>query len=407
MSDFSEKLFHSFGGGDSPDQIFKEKSLFKMGLFKENISQWDQIVQPPKTDLLVSLDRMIKTFTKTDVQVLIGEECFDCHKIVLQAYSELFYETPMEAQSVRLAADKITPSAFSAIYNWMLSSNPVVKRQGILQLFIAAQYLKISELVEQCWSCFDSDNFIEDQAFLLYSEARAAGETMIMELMISRISKFFLTLVASKEFLSLNSKEVIAFLKCSQIAVHSELEVLYAGLRWIFFDWETREKDITKVMTCIRFALIPPWQLVEFSRKSECSEIDEIMKYPEIKKMIRDSLDFIVSDAYYRKLNNRDVAEAMERLKLNGPIDRVWIDDAVFHKFVESKGLYVYNYETFLAYLGTIKGLGIEFWKTMKIVDTPLHMTDMRNYDVSVSEIVKDNLVEKSEEMLRHDEGHE
>lgn len=374
-----------------------------MGLNQENISKWDHIVQPPKTDLLVSLDRMIKNFTKTDVQVLIGDECFECHRIVLQAYSELFYETPIEAQSVRLAADKITPSAFSVIYNWMLATKPIVKRQGILQLFIAAQYLKISELVEQCWSCFDSDNFIEDQAFLLYLEARSAGEKMIMQLMTGRISKFFLTLVASKEFLTLSSDELISFLKCSQIAVHSELEVLYAGLRWIFYDWDTRHTDTVQVMTCIRFALIPPWQLVEFSRKSDCSEIAEIMKYPEVQKMIRDSLDYIVSDAWYRKLNNADVAEAMERLKLNGPIDRVCIDDKVFHKFVESKGFYVYNYDTFLAYLATIKGLGVEFWKTMKNVDAPLHMADMHSYDVSVSEIVKKKLEEKSEEMSHND----
>ncbi|XP_063697014.1 actin-binding protein IPP [Culicoides brevitarsis] len=397
MSDFSEKLFFSSSFGDTAENIPKERSLFKMGLSQNSIFKWDQISQPPKTDLLVSLDRMVKNYTKTDLQVLIGDEIFNCHKIVLQAYSKLFYETPTEAQTVRLAADKITPGAFSAIYEWMISSNPVVKRQGILQLFIAARYLKISELVEQCWSCFDSDNFIEDQAFLLYLEARFSGETMIMELMISRISKFFLTLVASKEFLSLSPDEVCSFLKCSQIAVHSELEVLYSGLRWIFHDWESRQSEIVKVISCIRFALIPPWQLVEFSRTSDCSEIAEIMKYGEVIKMVRDSLDYIVSDAWYRKLNNADVAEAMERLKLNGPIDRVWIDDKVFHKFVESKGSYVYNYDTFLTYLDTIKDLGIDFWRSMKHVDPPLHMTDMHNYEVSVSEIVKKKLEEKSD----------
>lgn len=409
MSDLSDKFLLSSSFGDTTDPIGKEKSLFKMGLNHENVSKWDHIVQPPKTDLLVSLDRMIKTFTKTDVQVLIGEETFDCHMIVLQAYSELFYETPIQAQTVRLAADKITPGAFNAIYTWMLSSNPVVKRQGILQLFIGARYLKISELVEQCWSCFDSDNFIEDQAFLLYLEARAAGETIIMELMISRISKFFLTLVASKEFLGLSTEELIDFLKSSHVAVHSELEVLYAGLRWIFHDWETRQKDTIEVMSCIRFALIPPWQLVEFTRKSDCSEIAEIMKFPEVIKMVRDSLDYIVSNAWYRKLNNADVAEALERLKLNGPIDRVWIDEKVFHKFVESKGLYVYNYDTFLTYLATIKVFGVEFWKTMKNIDTPHHMTDMQNYDVSVSEIVKMKWEQKPEEMPQksviNDEG--
>lgn len=403
MSDMSSKSFLSSTIGNTIDPIRKEKSLFKMGLNHESLPKWDQIIQPSKTDLLVSLDKMIKNFTKTDVQVLIGEDTFNCHMIVLQAYSQLFYETPAVAQTVRLAADKITPNAFRMIYGWMLSNSSSVQRKGILQLFIAARYLKISELVEQCWSCFDSDIFIEDQAFLLYLEARTSAETIIMELMISRVSKFFLTFVSSKEFLSLNCDEICEFLKCSQIAVHSELEVLYAGLRWLFDDWKAHQSDTVKIMSCIRFALVPPWQLVEFSRTSDCLEIAEIMKFPEVMKMVRDSLDYVVSDAWYRKLHNADVAEAMERLKLNGPINRVWIDDEVFRKFVDAEDLYIYNYETFLLYLQEIKEFGIEFWKRMTNVETPLHMNNMNNYDVSVSQIKKMKLIQKPDDTTTAD----
>lgn len=61
---------------------------------------------------------------------------------------------------------------------------------------------------------------------LLYLEARTLGLKDVQIAMSSRICKFFLNLVASKEFIDLNVDEVVHFLNSNSIGVHSEIEVI-------------------------------------------------------------------------------------------------------------------------------------------------------------------------------------
>lgn len=78
-----------------------------------------------------------------------------------------------------------------------------------------------TELEEQCWAFVDCEElFIEDTAFILYLEAKKFGISAIMELMIPRIMKFFLTLVSSKDFLELQLDELFVLLSSNYISVH-------------------------------------------------------------------------------------------------------------------------------------------------------------------------------------------
>lgn len=79
----------------------------------------------------------------------------------------------------------------------------------------------IPELEEQCWAFIDNEDlFSEDRAFMLYLDARALGNTSVMELMVPRIQRFFLTMVASKDFLELAVEEVSIFLRSNYICIH-------------------------------------------------------------------------------------------------------------------------------------------------------------------------------------------
>lgn len=67
-------------------------------------------------------------------------------------------------------------------------SNKALKRDNVLDVFCAAQFLCIKDLEEQCWSFIINENlFSEDTAFTLYREARVKGLTPVMDLMVSQI----------------------------------------------------------------------------------------------------------------------------------------------------------------------------------------------------------------------------
>lgn len=225
------------------DDPLKEKSLADMGYDPNNMPNWGDISQPKKPKLESLLLGKILKYEQTNVEIHIEGTIFRCHMLVLQCYSEYFCDLTNKDKVV-LPSNKVTPQSFFMLYSWMLSADPIVGREGILELYNAAEYLKIDGVLSQCWACLDDAQISEDAAFLLYLEARQFRKSLIEELMIARIFKFFLTLVASEEFLKFAVDEVILLLNSNSIGVHSEMEV-------------TRE--LTMCMLCILSDVVIFW----------------------------------------------------------------------------------------------------------------------------------------------------
>lgn len=73
----------------------------------------------------------------------------------------------------------------------------------------------------------------------------------------------------------------------------SEIEVLMAGVRWLYGNWPARRRLVVDIMRCIRFGLISPWQLVDIKRNPDNAEILEIVNEPEVQQMVDDGLAFV------------------------------------------------------------------------------------------------------------------
>ena len=169
---------------------------------------------------------------QTDIQVKIKEEIFNCHMIALKCYSKYFQcldEICGYTEVIELPEAEVTPRAFSAIYAWILSDEATISRSNFVEILKAATFLKIDQLVRQYWCCIDSkDLFNERSAFTLYMEAKEQRFPLLQTIMTPRISKVFLSVVASKEFVELEFEDVQAFLKSNKIAVNGETDVLYS-----------------------------------------------------------------------------------------------------------------------------------------------------------------------------------
>lgn len=63
-----------------------------------------------------------------------------------------------------------------------------------------------------------------------------------------------------------------------------------AGVRWLHGDWSSRKRFATDVMSCVRFGLISPWQLVDIKRNPDNAEILKIVNEPDVQQMVDDGL---------------------------------------------------------------------------------------------------------------------
>lgn len=203
------------------------KTLTEMGFKLADKPGWNRIKQPTKLNLYKLLRHMINNYIKPNVEIMVGKISFHCHMLVLQCYSDFFMECNNEVL-IQLPEEKISPGAFMMVYDWMLSDEPLIQCEGILELYNAASFLRVNKLVEQCWVCIDNvDYFREDAAFLLYLEARKFKLDKLQQMMLMRVCKFFLTLVASKEFLLMSCDEVCKLFSSNLIGVNTEIEVSF------------------------------------------------------------------------------------------------------------------------------------------------------------------------------------
>lgn len=268
------------------------KIIHDGAVLKNDGKDWQEIEQPVKSDVLKLIDQKITNFDKTDVKVLIGEQIFNCHKILLDCYSGYFDAITLKSPEIILPADKINPKTFIKIYEWMLASDDhKLERSGIMELYAAAKFLRIKELTYHLYVCFGNlDCFNEDTAFVLYWEARMLNESLIQELMLPRIQKFFLTVVATTEYLEMTCPEICSFLTLNTIGVRKESDVFYSAMTWLNDNWDDREKYVLDVMKCVRFNLMSPWELTELRNDNKSLEVQKIAKITGVLEMIDSAL---------------------------------------------------------------------------------------------------------------------
>ncbi|XP_049946986.1 uncharacterized protein LOC126450820 [Schistocerca serialis cubense] len=318
--------------------------------YTPEVIDWNKVNIPPKSELFKLLLYRISNSIKPDCKVLIAGDQFKCHSLVLQSYS-LYFDDREPGEQFELPKDHVTTKAFATIYKWMIYPDPeshrLLTKENILEVFKAAQFLGIKELEEQCWTFIDCEElFSEESAFRMFLKARHFGMQAITELMVPRIMNFFLTLVSSRNFLHLDVDELCTILQSNYIAVHCEIEVFMSAVRWIMFDWENRESEVVEVMRCIRFGLIPPWQLVDIRRNPKNPEFIEITSNAEVQQMVESGLEYAIVKYWYG--NNIDEFNRWcSKLGLDAPCPRNWIGDdknyATYQEFLQDLELYRRN----------------------------------------------------------------
>ncbi|CAH0554914.1 unnamed protein product [Brassicogethes aeneus] len=303
----SHKEASEYESKQTSEILDPELNLGRLGYNGTDAIGWEKVKLPEKKNLYLELYSRITNYTNADCKVYIENEEFNCHLIVLQCYSELF-DAYIAVKKVELPSDKCSAASFAFIYEWMITGEPSYRelnRDNVLDIFNSAKYLKIKDLVEQCWAFIDNpDVFSEDTAFLLYVDAKIKNLPEVRELMLPRVQSFFLMLVSSQDWLELELEDVKNFLKSNYISVNCEMEVFMSAVRWLKHDWVNRDKYKYEILECVRFGNIAPWQLVDIKRNPENPDFLELAKDARICKMIDDGLAFVIIKYWYGQENN-------------------------------------------------------------------------------------------------------
>ncbi|XP_041675798.1 gigaxonin-like isoform X1 [Drosophila eugracilis] len=186
-----------------------------------------------------------------------------------------------------LPVEMVTPTAFHVIYNWMLDIKKSRKGDcSIVELYSAATFMKVNELLDLVFDCFNDSCVSGSQAFGLFMEALNFEIRMFQIMLLSRIEEFFLPLVASKEFVELDFYWVRELLSIQSVGVNSEIEIFMSAVRWLSHNWPKRKAQMEKLMECVRFCLLPPPFLRFLQGEHNTLILNSICQSAKVKELV-------------------------------------------------------------------------------------------------------------------------
>ncbi|KAH8380638.1 hypothetical protein KR009_011942, partial [Drosophila setifemur] len=193
-----------------------------------------------------------------DFMIIIGKKTYNCHLVLLRIYSKLFESRFRNDDIMNIPEDTISNSIFDVVYAWMTNEDVFCRRDQVLDLLEASDLLCCPELASSIFMCLnDHHNFSELDAFDCFLAAKKKGMHQIANLMLGRVGRSFLLVIATKEFQELNVKCVCFLLNSNYVEVQSEIETFYAALIWLYANFEQRKMYIDLVLGYIRFQLMP------------------------------------------------------------------------------------------------------------------------------------------------------
>ncbi|KAH8268604.1 hypothetical protein KR026_010160, partial [Drosophila bipectinata] len=273
-----------------------------------------------KAFILDEINKIVRGKICPDVEIRVGNKSFRCHMPVLQLYTDFFKKFD-STDTITISAKVISAKGFELAYEWMINPEAKLQRQNILALYVAANFLDMPELLTHLWSRLDDPKLINHgNAFQLYVESIPYKVSLLQELMLDRIQKFFLLAVATEEYLDLDAKHVFDMLCNSNMCVNSEMEMFMSAVRWLLHDWSSRREYAVNLMQAIRFNSMPAWYTTVLKVKQLEPDMQELLNIPEIQSMINLGLSFSITEKFV------DPASPLkEPLGLKKPLERQWV----------------------------------------------------------------------------------
>lgn len=245
--------------------------------------------------MLPLLERTWEQYKSNDLVLRLGTRKLHCNRTLLMSYSEWAVpELKNGSHELQLPENEVPYEGLAALCAWMDKSHTVLDCEHLMAVLAAATFLRVEALSRQLWQCLDLPQGIkEDRAFKLAMYASSSHALSCYSgldtTILRRVQCFFLTLVASKEFLHLPPENICSLLG-AEVAVNSEKEVFFAAVRWLTHDWAARSKHLEAIMKSVRLAQLSTKYIRQLQKGTKEPTVDLIVGHPVFVELIRKAL---------------------------------------------------------------------------------------------------------------------
>ncbi|XP_070465871.1 actin-binding protein IPP isoform X2 [Equus przewalskii] len=217
--------------------------------------------------ILAQISKMRNEQHFCDVQLQVGKETFQVHRLVLAAsspyFAALFTGGMKESSKDVVQILGIQAGIFRILLDFIYTGIVNIGVNNVQELIVAADMLQLTEVVNLCCE------FLKGQIDPLncigvfqFSEQIACHD--LLEFTENYIHVHFLEVHSGEEFLALTKDQLIKILRSEELSIEDEYQVFLAAMQWILKDLGKRRKYVVEVLDPVRFPLLPPQRLLKY-----------------------------------------------------------------------------------------------------------------------------------------------
>ncbi|KAM7401233.1 hypothetical protein PAMA_005427 [Pampus argenteus] len=230
-----------------------------------------------------------------DCVLKIQDKEFRCHRLVLAAsspfFKAMFLSDLEESKKREIVLKDVEPGVMGMILRYLYTSEINLTEQNVQDIFMVANMYQIPSIFSVCVS-YLQEKLVLGNCLAIFRLGLLLDCPRLILAARDFICERYQVVVRDQDFLQLAPSELAIIITSDALNVEREELVFESLMDWVRHDEKNRVKDLSELLHCVRFRLIP---LDYFKEKVERHQ------YIRFSQEIKKDLD-LVKDAHKGRL---------------------------------------------------------------------------------------------------------
>ncbi|PAA76163.1 hypothetical protein BOX15_Mlig020954g1 [Macrostomum lignano] len=263
-------------------------------------------------EMLSKMNELRKRDCLCDVDLLVEDEVFPAHRIVLASCSDYFcamFTGGMEESDKSSVEIKgVKADVMSELLNFVYTESVAVCMDNVQDLLPAASLLQLEGVTAACCEFLKSELHPSNVLGVTrFAELHSCHQLQQAAQLFS--SRHFEDVIKEEEFWSISCQELLELVKREDLQVDSEESVYQAVMRWVRYDELGRAGDLPDLLSHIRLATLSARFITEVldqeplvQERHQCRDLLDAAKRYHLRPDLRHEM----TEAKYRPRSGAD-----------------------------------------------------------------------------------------------------
>ncbi len=228
------------------------------------------------------MGKLFQQETLSDVMLIAEGQSIPCHKFLLAAASEYFYNKIVEDTSFvnygLIEIEGISFSALKVIVSYLYTGNINITEENASDVIPACKVLKLQSAYNICEKFALNAAVNPGNCIAFYKLSMANGIQQLFAKSLSVMVRDFTEVVTGSDFLAMSENDVADYIQNENLKIGNEDPVFEAVVSWVRHQPQKRKSSFSRLLTHVRLRYCSPHYLSQVVSKEPLMETRECQK---------------------------------------------------------------------------------------------------------------------------------